>query len=346
MKQKKHCYVEMIFHLLIFSATVFATSAYALTPEEILLLKRSGVSDEKIMEMQKKGEAVSLLPQPSTLPPINAFDWNEDGKKDIITGSDSGKIYVYLNTGKNKEPVFDNAIEILNVEVEDGESTPYVVDWNNDGRKDILAGSGPGEVSIFINRGTNLQPMFDKEKKINAGNLDVGFSSSPAMADWNGDGKKDLVVGNRSGKVFVFINFINNKSPTFQTDADGIETSIKVSGNATPFIVDWNNDGRFDVVSGSSDGKVYIFINEGDSKNPKFSKPQTVQVNGKELKLPNSTSVIALDWDDDGKTDLLVSNKEKNQLGMYILLNTGTKEKPEFKELKQIKGKFRDDAAL
>ncbi len=35
-----------------------------------------------------------------------------------------------------------------------------------------------------------------------------------------------------------------------------------------------------------------------------------------------------------------MSNKEKNQLGMYLLLNTGTKEKPEFKELKQIKGKF------
>lgn len=186
--------------------------------------------------------------------------------------------------------------------------------------------------------------MFKKEKKLNGGGLDVGSSSSPAAVDWNGDGKKDLVVGNRRGKVFVFINFVNNKSPIFQTD--GIKISIKVSGYARPFIVDWNNNGKFDVVSGSSDGKVYIFIKEGGSKNPKFSKPQTVQVNGKELKLPNSTSVVALDWDDDGKTDLLISNKEKNQLGMYLLLNTGTKEKPEFKELKPVKGKFKDDTVL
>lgn len=307
------------------------TDTSAITPEEILLLKKSGLSDEKILEMQKKGERVPL-------PKINPFDWNEDGKKDIIIGSDSGKVYVYLNKGTNQDPVFDAAIEISNVKVEDGVSAPYVVDWNDDGKKDILAGASPGEVSIFISRGTNQQPSFAEERKINGGDLDVGDYSSPAMVDWDGDGLKDLVVGGKNGKVFLFLNIGYEHNPVFSSDE--IKTGIKVNGRATPFIVDWNNDGKFDVVSGSSDGKVYIFINEGDNKNPKFSKPQIVQVNGKELKLPNSTSVVALDWDDDGKTDLLVSNKEKNQLGMYLLLNTGTKEKPEFKELKQIKGKF------
>jgi hypothetical protein len=81
------------------------TDTSAFTPEEILLLKRSGVSDEKILEMQKKGER---LPASK----INAFDWNEDGKKDIITGSDSGKVYVYLNKGTNQQPEFDMANEI------------------------------------------------------------------------------------------------------------------------------------------------------------------------------------------------------------------------------------------
>jgi WD40 repeat protein len=311
------------------------TDTSAFTPEEILLLKRSGVSDEKILEMQKKGER---LPASK----INAFDWNEDGKKDILTGSKGGKVYAYINKGTNQEPVFDAAIEIFNVKVEDKESAQYVVDWNSDGKKDIIAGSAAGEVSVFINSGTNQEPMFEKEKKLNDGGLDVGSSSSPAVVDWNGDGKKDLVVGNRSGKVFVFINFVNNKSPIFQTD--GIKTDIKVAGSATPFIVDWNADGKFDVVSGSSDGKVYIFINEGDSKNPKFSKPQILQVDNKELKLPSRTSVIALDWDDDGRTDLLVANKGKS--GVYLLLNTGAKEKPEFGKPKRIKGNFRDDTLL
>ncbi|MBI5181599.1 MAG: VCBS repeat-containing protein, partial [Nitrospirae bacterium] len=175
------------------------TDTSAITPEEILLLKKAGMSDEKILEMQKKGERLPL-------PKINPFDWNEDGKKDIIAGSDSGQVYVYLNKGTNQESVFDAAIEIPNVKVEDGKSAPYVVDWNDDGKKDIITGSGPGEVSIFRNKGTNKEPSFAEEQKINGGDLDVGDYSSPAMVDWDGDGLKDLVVGGKNGKVFLFLN--------------------------------------------------------------------------------------------------------------------------------------------
>lgn len=296
--------------------------------------------------------------------PINLFDWNGDGKKDIISGSKSGHVFVYLNTGTNQEPVFDTAFKIPYIIVE-GESDPCIVDWNDDGNKDLLVGQGSGEVFKFMNRGTNQQPLFAaaqpsdeqifvEEQKINNGDLDVGSYSSPAMVDWNGDGKKDLVVGNQKGAVYVFLNI----GYGYELSSDGIKTDITVPKKATPYIVDWNNDGKFDVVSGSSDGRVYIFINEGDSKNPKFNKPQTVHVNNKELKLPNSTSVIALDWDDDGKIDLLVSHKAVTEsdvrtgheniipTGIYLLLNTGTKERPEFKELKKIKGIFRDDTVL
>lgn len=340
--------ISLILFLLFF---VFYSPLYALTPEEILLLKRSGVSDEKILEMQKKEGAIS--PQP--VPKINPFDWNEDGKKDIIAGSDSGRIYAYLNAGTNKEPVFDKATEIPGAEIMRF-SKPSVVDWNNDGKKDILVGARSGEVSVFINRGDNKQPIFGDEIKLNDGELDVGSFSSPAMVDWNSDGKKDLVVGSRSGKIFLFLNIGTDGAPSFSSK--GADIYINVGSYATPFVADWNNDGKFDVICGSGNGKAYIFINVGDNKNPTFGKAQPLHVNNKELKLQSPTSIIAVDWDDDGKIDLLVSNKgiiedgitpdRKNiiPLGIYLLLNTGTKEKPEFNELKPIKGKFRDDSAL
>ncbi len=345
------------------AVVIYAVTAYALTAEEMLLLKRGGMSDEKILEIQKK-EGVT----PNTK--IKPFDWNEDGKKDIIIGSrgyivSKGHVLVYLNTGTNLQPMFDEPkiisdlvikwweyafiLDIINID-------PYIVDWNNDGKKDFVLGQGSGEISVFINMGTNKHPIFAPAIRLNNGSLDVGFDSSPAMVDWNGDGKKDLVVGNRSGNVFVFLNIDEDSEPEFPSN--GIKTDIKVTGNATPFIIDWNDDGKFDVLCGSKDGKIYIFINEGDSKTPKFNKAQTLQVNNNELKLPGPTSVIALDWDDDGKIDLLVSNKEvveegltpdRNNIipfGIYLLLNTGTREKPEFKELKEIKGKFMSDGLL
>ncbi len=349
---------ERIFYLLIFLVTVFVTSAYALTPEEILLLKRAGVPDEKILEMQKKG---GTAPQ-AAVPKINPFDWNEDGKKDIITGSDSGQVYVYLNTGTNAQPIFDKPVKIPGAEVM-RLSDPYIADWNSDGKKDIIVGQASGEVSVFLNMGTNQSPLFAGEMKLNDGSLDVGQYSSVSVVDWNGDGKKDLLIGNSRGNIYIFFNIGTDTSPRFLDD--GMKTSISVPGYATPFVADWNGDGKFDVVCGSSDGRVYIFINEGDSRNPRFGEPQTLHINDVEFKLPGRTSVTALDWDDDGKTDLLVSNirvkedtkgkgrkhsiggrAEKVSFRIYLLLNTGTKEKPEFKELKQIKGKFKDDAVL
>lgn len=327
---------------------LYGATAYALTAEEMLLLKRGGISDEKILEIQRKEGSVPVLK-------INPFDWNEDGKKDIIAGSNSGRVYAYLNTGTNLEPIFNKPIEISGVEIMRF-SDPYIVDWNNDGKKDILIGAKSGEISVFINKGTNQQPVFGGEIILNNGSLDVGYSSSPAITDWNGDGKKDLIVGNRLGQVFIFLNIGEDSSPEFPTN--GIKTDIKVSEYATPFAIDWNSDGKFDVLCGSSDGKIYIFINESDSKNPKFNNALTLQVNNKEFKLPSPTSVIAGDWNEDGKTDLLISNKEIVKegitpdrkeiisLGIYLLFNTGTKEKPEFKEIKQIKGKFKDDTVL
>jgi len=324
-----------------------------MTAEEILLLKRSGVPDEKIMEMQKKeGAAPTQAQKPA--PKINPFDWNEDGKKDIITGSENGRVYVYINRGTNSQPVFGAPME---TGVNGARySVPYIIDWNNDGIKDMLTGARSGEVFVSINSGDNLHPMFGEAIQLNDGDLDVGSFSSPAMVDWNGDGKKDLVVGNKNGKIFIFFNKGEDNAPTFSSK--GIEALISVDNFAAPFIVDWNSDGKFDVICGSGDGKIYIFINEGNAKFPKFGKAQVLQVNNKELKLPSQTSIAALDWDDDGKIDLLVSNKglveegptpdRKNiiSLGIYLLLNTGTKEKPEFKELKPLKGKFRDDTVL
>lgn len=348
--------MKKIYYLLavLLAVVVYVATAYALTAEEMLLLKRGGISDEKILEIQKRE---GLAPAPK----INPFDWNDDGKKDIIAGSKSGRVYVYLNTGTNKEPAFNKPIEIHGVatDIHGVEimrySDSYIVDWNNDGKKDLILGAKSGEISVFINKGTNQQPIFGAEIKLNSGDLDVGSFSSPAMVDWNGDGKKDLVIGNQIGELLVFLNVGEDFTPDFSSN--GMKIPIKVAGSATPFIVDWNNDGKFDVVCGSEDGKIYIFINEGDSKNPKFDKTNTLEVNNKELKLPSPTSVIAVDWDEDGKTDLLVSNKEFKEkdpggrekiisMGIYLLLNTGTKEKPEFKELKEIKGKFRDDTVL
>lgn len=59
--------MKSIYYLIVFLVALSITSAYALTPEEILLLKRAGVPDEKILEIQKKDGTAPPLRQSTHL---------------------------------------------------------------------------------------------------------------------------------------------------------------------------------------------------------------------------------------------------------------------------------------
>lgn len=43
----------------------------------------------------------------------------------------------------------------------DFDATPTVVDWNNDGRKDLVAGQyTSGHIRLYLNQGTDTAPLF------------------------------------------------------------------------------------------------------------------------------------------------------------------------------------------
>jgi hypothetical protein len=57
-------------------------------------------------------------------------------------------------------------------------ASPEVLDWNNDGKKDLLVGTfAAGKVMLFLNRGTDAAPKFDEGRVLEAGGkpISVGF---------------------------------------------------------------------------------------------------------------------------------------------------------------------------
>jgi hypothetical protein len=57
-------------------------------------------------------------------------------------------------------------------------ASPHVLDWNNDGKKDLLVGTfQDGKVMLFLNRGTDAAPEFDSGRALLAGGraISVGF---------------------------------------------------------------------------------------------------------------------------------------------------------------------------
>jgi hypothetical protein len=249
-------------------------------------------------------------------------------------------------------PTFTDAGAVPNVQVEEW-SVPHVVDWNEDGRPDLLVGEqiseycGPcggdrsyGKVRLYLNFGPPGNPGFGPWSYVQAGGTDLTVSAAgclgcfPHAADWNGDGKKDLLLGQADGRIQVFLNSGTDAAPAFttgdyvQAGDPGSKAPIDVGDRATLDVVDWNNDGRLDLVTGDLTGRVSLFLNLGTPTAPDLQAPALVQDGGSDLGVPTArSSPVVTDLDADGRKDLLAGNTD-GQLVFYR--NTGTDAAPTF----------------
>jgi len=225
-------------------------------------------------------------------------------------------------------------------------SVPSYVDWDNDGLKDLIVGErtsiGGGKVRIYLNVGTTTEPAFNGYVYAQSGASDLGWDVGlcpcigcfPRVVDWNGDGLKDLMVSGSLGEIKIFLNTNTDADPTFDA---GTNLQIGPAGGKvdiysyrmTSMVVDWNNDGKKDVVAGAKDSKIHIFINEGTDNSPDFLTETFAQMDGGGdlMVLSDRSSPDVLDLDFDGKKDI-VSGNTNCQLLFYK--NTGTDAAPVF----------------
>ena len=68
--------------------------------------------------------------------------------------------------------------------------------------------------------------------------------------------------------------------------ADGKPIDVPV-GHAAPYVVDWNRDGKPDLLVGQfGEGKLRIFLNEGTAKEPIFGKFEYFRAEGEDATVP------------------------------------------------------------
>src|SRR5690606_16196158 len=88
-------------------------------------------------------------------------------------------------------------------------SKPHVVDLDRDGLPDLLIGERNGNINYYRNTGTATAPAFTLETQSFGGidlfgtNFGAG-NSTPFIADLDGNGNYDLMVGERLGKVHIY----------------------------------------------------------------------------------------------------------------------------------------------
>ena len=118
---------------------------------------------------------------------------------------------IYLeNTGTSTAPVFvqrtgdANPLDGISVGYR---SKPAFADIDGDGDPDLIVAGYDGVLDYLENNGTSTAPEFMARPGSNPfDGIDVGPSSAPALADIDGDGDLDLVVGASSGLLSYFAN--------------------------------------------------------------------------------------------------------------------------------------------
>lgn len=215
-------------------------------------------------------------------------DIDNDGVNDLIVSTnnpdqseDDESMWLYLNNGSSDAPDFSfiqsDFLQDEMIEVGRG-SYPVLEDYNMDGLPDLFLAnekyfeSGPlppSRIALYENTGSSEAPEFtlisDNYLELDQYSL---LSMYPSFLDLDGDGDKDMLIGDQGGKLHFFRNdagpgqtfdFILD-TPNYQ---DTFGDVIDIGQFATPQPFDLDNDGKTDLLIGEKNGNINYYRNVG-----------------------------------------------------------------------------------
>lgn len=191
-------------------------------------------------------------------------------------------------------------------------STAASTDLDHDGLVDLLVGETTGTISRYEQSALNSatftsvgQVRLSDNTVLNNNNAgNTRQFAKPVVADLDGDGLLDLLVGAQDG----FITRYEQSAVDAGTFVRIGDLPMDASDVAKPSIVDLDNDGLLDLIVGSTDGLLRRY--EQTTANGDFSATATfLTAGGVNLDAGNYSKPVFTDLDGDGLIDMIVGNQ-------------------------------------
>lgn len=197
------------------------------------------------------------------------MDLDGDGRADILSGSWPGEIYFF-----RRQAGGDFAAGVV-LKGRDGKplnvgsaSAAFAAPWGGSGKPDLIVGTILGEVWLIPNVSKGKELVFGTPRRLEAGGKPIrrGGDAAPVVADWDGDGRPDLIVGADDGSVIWYRNAGGADRPKLEAPRQLVGKSPAGWGGddkrgprdwglrVKPCVFDWEGDGLPDLLLGDRCG--------------------------------------------------------------------------------------------
>ena len=248
------------------------------------------------------------------------YDYDRDGKKDLIVGSDGfyqsngslqSRLLLFKNTSTANNRSFSLinnnflAIDTLNL----NGAAPAIGDLDKDGKDDLVLGvASTGELVYYKNTAVSnaaipIWTLSQKQLKDNNGTvINVFANAAPFIYDVNKDGTNDLLIGCQKGRVFYYENVstsVGAYSLLKKTDSLG-------GMKSTVYVGRIDNTSDEYIVLGSYGGPLYRYTGfQSGNTNTNYT---LLDSNYSLINAGYNTAPSFADIENDGNYDLVLGN--------------------------------------
>ncbi|MCP5149178.1 MAG: VCBS repeat-containing protein [Chromatiales bacterium] len=222
-------------------------------------------------------------------------DLDHDGDVDLVSGNDGTPHRLYANA-RAPSPLAALTGAALGAGADDTLAVA-VGDVDGDGDLDIVVGNSGQPNRLYLNRG-------GREPFAGVAGVDITADAHPtaavALADLDGDGDLDLVVGNDGARNRLYLN--NGSADPF-AGVTGTDVGSVTFATLSIAVGDVDGDGDLDLVAGNYGARNRLYLNNGGTA--PFAGVAGVDITTDAL----LTSAVALaDLDGDGHLDLVAAH--------------------------------------